>query len=313
MKYVELTVVSNNEAEELVADIFWNYTDFGVAVCSVRDVIELTENRRSTFDYIDETLFEGDENVSFIKGYFPESDAAALCSAIRSDLDRLKDNSRGLIETGTLETITRTVEGDDWINVWKKHFKPIVFDKIVICPEWIKFDGERVVTIGSNTAFGTGEHETTSMCVEYLERFIEEGQTVIDVGTGSGILGIAAAKLGAGKVYMTDNDDKAIEAANYNAVKNGVKDICLVEKGDLFGSLNVKGDVVVANITAEILALLSKDISSYLKENGVAILSGILNDRLGFVLDTYLPLGFALTDKKTKGEWTAIALKYVRK
>ena len=312
MKYKEFTVTTTDEAEELVADIFWNYTDFGVAVSAIKDVIELTENRKDTFDYIDGAVFSGEESVSLVKGYFPIGTADKDIVSITRDLEELKVRAAGFIDVGSLEIVSRTVDGEDWIKVWRKHFKPIEFSTITVCPEWIKYTGDKqVVLIGSNTAFGTGEHETTSMCVGFLEKYVKAGDVVIDVGTGSGILGIAAARLGAKKVYMTDNDEKAVAAANYNVKLNGVQDKCYPLKADLLDGVKVEGDVVVANITAEILALLSKDVLGYIRKNGVLIMSGIISDRLDFVLDTYLPLGFEKIESKTVGEWSAVVLKYV--
>ena len=310
MKYRELTVTTTCDAEDLVADIFWNYTDFGVAVCSLKDVIELTETRRETYDYIEDGVFSGTVGVSLVKGYFPIDVFDETSALIRRGLELLKERSEGFIEVGSLETVSRIVDGDDWIEVWRKHFKQIEFEKITVCPEWIEYKGEKpVVLIGSNMAFGTGEHETTSMCVELLEKYVDSGDTVIDVGTGSGILGMAAARLGAKKVYMTDNDDKAVQAAEYNVGLNGLDSVCFPSKANLFSGIDVKGKVVVANITAEILAILSEDILNFVSKDGVLIMSGILNSRLDFVLDIYRPLGFSLVEKKTIGEWSAVVMK----
>ena len=310
MKYKEFTVTTTNEAEELVADIFWNYTDFGVAVSALKDVIELTENRKGTYDYIDNAVFSGIDGTSLVKGYFPLETADKDIVNIMRDLEQLKVRAKGFIDVGSLEIVSRIVDGEDWIEVWRKHFKPIEFTRVTVCPEWIKYKGDKqTVLIGSNTAFGTGEHETTSMCVGYLEKYVKAGDVVIDVGTGSGILGIAAAKLGAKKVYMTDNDEKAVAAANYNVKLNGVEDKCYPSKADLLDGVKVEGDVVVANITAEILALLARDILGYIRLGGVLIMSGILNDRMKFVLDTYLPMGFEKVEAKTFGEWSAVVLK----
>ena len=310
MQYKEFTVTTTSEAEDLVAEIFWRYTDFGVAVCSIADVIELIDDRRDTFDYIDENVLIGDADVSFVKGYFELNEADVAAEALRSDLETLRANSQGYFDLGTLEVVTRTVNGDDWIDVWRKHFKPIEFDKIVVCPEWIKCQTDKpIVLIGSNNAFGTGEHETTSMCIEYLEKYLRSSDVVIDVGTGSGILGISCAKLGADKVYMTDNDQVAVDSAKRNVLINKVENICFPTLADLFGQMNVKGDVVVANITAEILSLLSRDVTSYLKRGGVLIMSGILNAKLKSVISVYTALGFETLEYRTIGEWSAVTMR----
>lgn len=310
MKFKEYTIKTTDAAEELIADIFWNYTDFGVAVSSLKDVIELTEKRRETYDYIEKSAYSGNEGVSFVKGYFSLDTYIDDIRAVNSDIDALKVRAKGIIDLGSLETSVRTVDGENWIEIWRKHFKPIEFSSITVCPEWVDYDGNKpVVYIGSNMAFGTGEHETTSMCIEFLQNYVQKGFTVIDVGTGSGILGIAAAKLGAEKVYMTDNDSKAVEAAKYNVKINKVESLCYPTLANLLDGVNVKGDVVVANITAEILAVLSDTISDFVKAGSVVVMSGILNDRVNTVLDTYLPLGFKLLESKCTGEWTALALR----
>lgn len=308
MKFLELTVTTTVQAEELVADIFWKYTDYGVAVSSVKDVIELTENKKVAYDYIDTNLLAGNAGVSLVKGFLPV-DGDETCKAVYNDLERLRMTCKGNIETGTLECVKRIIDGDDWIEVWRKHFKPICFGKITVCPEWIKFDGDgEVVYLDSNMAFGTGEHETTAMCIDYLERYIRPSDVVLDVGTGSGILGIAAAKLGASKVLMTDNDPVAVKSANENILKNGVDTKCKAYLANLLDGFKECSDIVVANITAEVLDILAEDIDSYVRKGGKVILSGILKDRLSKVESRYSRIGFGVLKRETRGEWCALVL-----
>lgn len=310
MKYLELTVTTTSQAEELVADIFWRYTDYGVAISSVKDVIELTEAKVKSYDYLEEGLLRGDASTSLVKGFFPLEDAERLCGLVASDIAGLRKNAEGVIETGTLEAVKRTVDGDDWIEVWRKHFRPISFGKITVCPEWISYEGEgEVVYLDSNMAFGTGEHETTAMCLSFLEKYVTADCSVMDVGTGSGILGISAAKLGAKKVVMTDVDKIAVEAANRNAKRNGVGEACRATLTNLLDGVTGSADIVVANITAEILVVLACDVKTYVKKNGVVILSGILNDRVDLVLDAYLSVGLKREEVITRGEWTAVVLR----
>ena len=157
-------------------------------------------------------------------------------------------------------------------------------------------------------AFGTGEHETTSMCVQLLQKYVNAGSTVIDVGCGSGILGIAAARLGAKNVIMTDIDECAVEAANHNVKLNGVKNAEVYLK-NLLDDNAVKGDVIVANIMAEVLIMFASGLKNNLKSGGVVLLSGILTDRLDKVIAAYTAQGFTLLEQEIKGEWAAIALK----
>ena len=311
MKYVEFTVHTTDLGEELVSDILWKYQNYGVAVCSVKDVIELTENRRETFDYIDEGLFDFQEGISLVKSYYDIDKADDIKRLIMQDFELLKLNAQGNINIGSLELLERIVDGDDWIEIWRKHYRPIHFGKITICPRWLEPNTtNQVVYIDSNAAFGTGEHETTSMCLEYLQNNIKEGQVVVDVGTGSGILGLSAAKLGASKVFMTDNDQVAVDAAIHNAEINNVSKICTVVNTDLLTDVEIKGDIVVANITADVLRILGTTIKEYLKENSIVILSGILKSRLTEIIDYYTDLGLKLVDSKVQGEWSAVVMSH---
>ncbi len=310
MEYREFTIHTTDEAEELVSDILWNYSDYGVAVSSVKDVIELTEKRKDTYDYIDEGIFDGQVGVSLVKGYFDVKDADVKKSLIIKDLDTLKNNACGNIDVGSLELIERTVDGDDWIEVWRKHYRPINFGKITICPKWFDFNGDDyVVYIDSNAAFGTGEHETTSMCIRFIEKYICNFETVVDVGTGSGILGIAAAKLGAKKVIMTDVDKVAVAAAIHNVEINNEENKCIVYNTNLLNGIKIKGDLLVANITADVLKILSDDIQSYVDNCGIIILSGILKSRKDEVVNVYKKLDFTLLEENTIGEWSAVVMQ----
>ena len=205
MKYIELTIHTTTEASEIISDIMWQYTDYGVTICDRADIIALQTAKESTFwDYMDEELEEGllsDKPTDvLVKCYVAEDVAGEIVPAILRDIDNAKELSGGGIPFGTLEDTKRTVDGDDWIDVWKKHFRPIHLGAIVVVPEWIEYapaEGEHVVLLDSNMAFGTGEHETTSMCVELMQEYITPDSECIDVGCGSGILGISAIKLGA--------------------------------------------------------------------------------------------------------------------
>ncbi len=310
MNYKEFTIHTTVEAEELVADIFWQYTDYGVAVSSLKDVIELTEKRKHTFDYIDEGVLVGDEKVSLVKGYFPSNEAGEKIKLVFQDLENLKKNSKGFVELGSLEVVSREFDGDDWLDIWRKHFRALEFEKVVICPTWIDFETKKpMVLLDSNMAFGTGEHETTSMCVEHLQNYVSKDLTVIDVGTGSGILGLVSAKLGAKQVVMTDIDQVAVETAKKNVKLNCLENVCFVSRDNLVSGVEVVGDIVVANITADILAILSQTILSYLKRGGYLIMSGIINSKLNFVLETYFNIGFEEICVLEKGEWSSVVMR----
>ena len=201
MKYIELTIHTTTEASEIIADIMWGYSDFGVTICDKNDIIALQTSKETTFwDYMDDEVVENKPTDVLVKCYLEQDKAKDDIASILRDIQNAKELSAGAFPFGTLEDTKRTVDGDDWIDVWKKHFRPIHLGKIVVVPEWIDYTptkDEKVVLLDSNMAFGTGEHETTSSCVELMQEYITEDSVCIDVGCGSGILGISAIKLGA--------------------------------------------------------------------------------------------------------------------
>ena len=314
MKFAELTVSTTTSAQELVADIMWNYTNYGVAISDVLDVVELLNDRKSTWDYVDDAVLrELNSNVTLVKAYIPLDITDETVKKIAADLDALKKNcAENGIETGSLETVKRIVDGDDWIEIWRKHYRPIELGNVLICPAWIERkpkEGQVEIIIDSNMAFGTGEHETTSMVISLMQNYVKNAETVIDVGTGSGILGIAAAKLGAKKVVMTDIDYVAVKSAKHNCEINGVADKCEVDLNNLLDDKNITGDLVLANITADVLLILSESIPSHVKNGGVLIMSGIIKSRVNEVIDRYSAIDFELVQRKDEGEWIALVMK----
>ena len=314
MKFTELTVSTTTSAQELVADVMWNYTNYGVAISDVLDVVELLNDRKSTWDYVDDAVLrELNSNVTLVKAYIPLDITDETVKKIAADLDALKKNcAENGIETGSLETVKRIVDGDDWIEIWRKHYRPIELGNVLICPAWIERkpkEGQVEIIIDSNMAFGTGEHETTSMVISLMQNYVKNAETVIDVGTGSGILGIAAAKLGAKKVVMTDIDYVAVKSAKHNCEINGVADKCEVDLNNLLDDKNITGDLVLANITADVLLILSESIPSRVKNGGVLIMSGIIKSRVNEVIDRYSAIDFELVQRKDEGEWIALVMK----
>ena len=313
MKFTELTTSTTTEAQELVADIMWNYTNYGVAISDVLDVVELLNDRKSTWDYVDDAVLkELNSKVTLVKAYIPLDITEETVKKINADLETLKENCKGNIETGSLETVKRIVDGDDWIEIWRKHYRPIELGNVLICPAWIERkpkEGQIEVIIDSNMAFGTGEHETTSMVLSLMQKFVSSAETVIDVGTGSGILGIAAAKLGAKKVVMTDIDYVAVKSAKHNCEINGVADKCEVDLNNLLDDKKITGDLVLANITADVLLILSDSIPAHVKKGGVLIMSGIIKSRVDDVVRRYTEIGFQLEERRDEGEWIALVMK----
>lgn len=311
MKFTEITVHTTSEGSELVADVMWRYTNYGVAISDVKDVIALQSNKAMYWDYIDETLTAGGDVL--VKCFIDLNETNKLLPEIEKDLLELSQNGQGFIKFGTFEITKRVVEGDDWLEIWRKHFRPLhIGERIVVCPEWIEYNKkpeEEVVLLDSNMAFGTGEHETTAMCLKLLQSYLTPQSVCIDVGCGSGILGISAIKLGAKYAYLTDIDDIAVKSATHNAGINGVSDKVCVTKADLLNDSAIKGDIMLANITAEILCRLAPSIPKNLKIGGTLILSGIIESRLSAVLEAFTSQNLKLEQQLCEGEWYALSFK----
>ena len=314
MKYIELTIHTTTEASEIISDIMWNYTDYGVTICDRADIIALQTAKESTFwDYMDDELTCDKPSDVLVKCYIAEEIAPQTIGEILRDIFDAKERSEGFIHFGTLEDTKRTVDGDDWIDVWKKHFRPIHLGNVVVVPEWIEYTPaphEQVVLLDSNMAFGTGEHETTSMCVELMQDYLTPDSVCIDVGCGSGILGISAIKLGAQKAYLTDIDPIAVESALHNSKLNNVAEKTVVAHSNLLENTDVQGDIMMANITGEVLKMLAPSIPKNLKGSGVLILSGIIENRLEMVKEAYQAVGMQVVLERRKGEWFALVLKH---
>ena len=310
MKFTEVTVHTTSEGSELVADILWRYSNYGVAISDVKDVIALQRDKVMYWDYMDEDLTR-DTGEALVKAFVTVEDTPVYMPQIRADIEEMKENCAGCMPLGSLEITTRTVEGDDWIEIWRKHFRPIhIGSRVVVVPEWIKYEKqpqEVTVRLDSNMAFGTGEHETTSMCLELLQEYLTPECVCLDVGCGSGILGISAVLLGAKSAYLTDIDPVATDSAEHNCKLNGVADRCTVRRTDLVGDSEIAADIALANITAEVLCRLAPTLPAHVKSGGTLILSGIIKEKLEGVLQAFADVGFNHIKTINKGEWYAVA------
>ncbi len=305
--YEEITVVTTHDGSELVADILSTYAEDGVFIDDCEDVRYLYKLGK-TWDYLEDGVEKTDPAVT-VKCYVKVSEKERVLSKIKEDFNRLKKDCP--FDLGSLSITVSEVDGDIWQEKWKENFKPIKLGKITVVPLWLSYEADEneiPVLIGSNMAFGTGEHETTALCIEKIQKYITSEDVVLDVGTGSGILGIAAKKLGAKRVIMTDIDECAVEAANENVKINGVKDVEVYLK-NLLDDNTVKGDLLVANIMAEVLISFASGITNNLKGGATVILSGILTDRKDKVVKAYETYGFELLETEDRGEWSVVVLK----
>ncbi len=303
MEYLQITVSTVSIATDLIAMIMYDEGSEGVAIHDNADIIELIE-KKLNWDYVDEQLVKVSGDKATVCGFFATNfDITKIYDAIET----LKENA--VFPMGSLEVTSSLINSADWENEWRKYYSPIEIDKVVIVPAWQKWTDESKIPvyIEPGMAFGTGNHETTSMCIALMQRIEVESKEVLDMGCGSGILGITSVLLGAKGALLSDIDPLAVEASEYNAKLNKVEKNCKIVGGDL-NSDGKTFDILIANITADILMRLESSLTSTLKKDGYAILSGIIHSRAEEVEACY-GKNFDIIDKTTKGEWQAMLLK----
>lgn len=211
--------------------------------------------------------------------------------------------------------IRLTLRGDEeWKDKWKAYFKPTkITEHIVVCPSWEEYepasDEEVVISIDPGMAFGTGTHETTALTTLLMEKYLEPGEKVLDVGCGSGILSIIAARLGASRVLGIDIDDEAVTASEENGERNGVMDTAHFQIGDLTEGVDFQADVVVANLLTHLVLRLSPDIPKHMLPGGRYVTSGILVEQEASVVQALEELGFTVLETAEKGDWCCIAAR----
>ena len=307
MKYYELTIDTSSDASELVAEILTELGSNGIGIYDNRDLLGLADSG-VVWDYMEEHLIK-DDGKAQVKGYFEVDNIQEVLSELDKKLAFLKENCP--FDYGTLDISKTLVDDEDWVNNWKQYYKPIQEGRVTIVPEWIDYEakeGEYIVKIDPGMAFGTGEHESTKMCLMLLQALGEEDKSVIDVGTGSGILALASAKLGAKFVEAYDIDDNAVKSAKENCVLNNLQDKIYVANANLLDKTTGKFDIVLANITADVLIMLSNSLGDYLKKDGIVIISGIILKRENDVKKAFEDNGFKVLQRINMGEWVAFKL-----
>ncbi|MGI5849638.1 MAG: 50S ribosomal protein L11 methyltransferase [Christensenellales bacterium] len=250
------------------------------------------------------------ENV-IVKAYYSEHEFTNVIEYIRGRIESLKYTLG--FDVGSLQISVNMLEDTDWNANYKKHFKTFrAAGKIIIKPTWEKYQSNKddiVIEMDPGLAFGSGEHETTKMCLFLVQKYMQHNAAVIDIGCGSGILGIACAKLGAREVLALDNDSVSVKVTQDNALANSVNCLKAVKSDLLENAENRQYDLVLANIVADVIIRLNADISKYMKPDAVYIASGIINDRLDDVMASLNNSGLVPVETLSMGEWKAIAVQ----
>lgn len=307
--WIEVRVITKSEALEPVSGIFYSLDCKGVAIEDPEDILG-REQGPLTWDFADINVLEHKGKVAVVKAYFAEEDnIEEILGYVNEKLVELKEMG---IDLGEAKVEHEKMYEEDWANTWKQYYKPSkVGEKIVVKPIWEEYEqkeGELVVNLDPGMAFGTGTHETTRMCIQALEKYVKEESTVFDVGCGSGILAIAAAKLGAKLAVGIDLDPVAVESSIENVGYNNLNNIEILH-GNLVEVIDGKADIVVANILAEIICILTDDVKRVMKDGGVFITSGIIHDRVDMVCEKLEATGFEVIEKNRDGEWNCIVAK----
>lgn len=329
-EFLETKIYTTSSGVEPVTALLMRRGVTGISVEDIRDIIQLTEEKgQGSWDYIDPELIWGEGTgpcgtgeaiVTFYIGN--DEPGQRLLSEIKIDIMKLKgDEGYGLYgkeaDFGRLYVESAPLDSA-WKEKWKEGFKPFpITGKLAVRPPWEGYgpeDGRRVMVIDPGMAFGTGSHETTSMCAEAIEKYLNAGDSVLDVGTGSGILSIAASMLGAGQVYAVELDEDAARSAEENFERNGVPGRVCLFHGDIrdFREKRQSGpaifDIIAANLTGNLLLEILPDLKSMLKASGKIILSGILAEDENKILDALGPCGLSAAEICHRGEWSMICV-----
>lgn len=312
MDYIEITVHTTTAGADIASQALCDAGSNGV---SIEDRNDFNENQRAPgqWDLIDEQVLANMPEDVLVHGYFEDDsrikDIAALLGA---QLRQIRSMELPF-DVGEMRMDIKTVHDQDWSETWKKYYKPFRAGKrLVVKPSWEEYtprEGDRVIEIDPGMAFGTGTHETTGMCVEMVERYVQSGDRVIDIGTGTGILAIAARLSDAGDTFATDIDEMAVRVAAEN-VKHNAQPIT-VRQGDLLSAVDSGAtfDMAIANIIADVIIPLSAQIGQVLRKDGIFICSGIIKEREADVTEALLKNGFEILEIGRRGEWVAICTK----
>ena len=312
MDWMKITVLTTTIGSEIVSEMLMEAGSEGTVIEDKNDV-QLNQRPEGQWDIIDEEIARRIGDDVKVTGFYPlDENASDVAALVRDRARKLPFVAPG-VDLGKLEVSVSTMDNEDWAENWKKQFKPFRLGKhIVIRPGWEEYapdDGDKVITIDPGLAFGTGAHETTGMCVSLVEEIVRPGMEVMDIGTGSGILAIAAAHMGARHVLASDIDPVAVRVARENAQINGFADVIDCETGDLLEVAKAPADAVIANIIADVIISIAAPVKSFIKPGGAFICSGIAREREEDTVRALKAAGYASLDIRRNGEWTAVACR----
>ncbi|HZK19032.1 MAG TPA: 50S ribosomal protein L11 methyltransferase [Clostridia bacterium] len=306
MKWFEIIVEVPNEGTEITCNILNEMGSGGVVIDDPASISQYRKMYSGDPCLLPDSMaYTGGENT-VVKGYLP-ADAGGL-----RKIEGLK-NTMSDVAWFKYDIKVGTVDDEDWANAWKEYYKPIrIGYNLVVKPPWADYKsrrGDLVIEMDPGMAFGSGTHPTTKMCLEVLESYIGGGEAVIDVGTGSGIISIAAVKLGAAGAVAVDNDDVALRFAAQNVELNGLCDRIRLKNSDLLRSVQGKADIIVANIVASAIIELTPELVAFLQKGGLFISSGIIGSRADEVRKVIEQAGLTVLEKHTSKEWVLFVAK----
>lgn len=308
MKWCEISIQTSHEAVELIAEIFRDLGASGVVIEDPELVNDYITSGK--WDYTDIPIAKETE-VVVEKAYLPvNGELEGRIQTLQQEIKALE--SRG-VNTAPAVLTTAELQDEDWSDTWKQYFhteKP--GERVVIKPTWEEYEpknDEVVIELDPGAAFGTGTHATTSMCIRQLEKLVKPGMTVFDVGTGSGILSIISAKLGAKNIQAVDYDDSVLKIVEENLEQNNVQDIISVAQSDLMQNVHGKAELVIANIIADIIIRLFDQLDEHLEQGGTLLTSGIIEDRIEDVLAAAEAHGYGVVERLENKGWACITFK----
>ena len=317
MQWIEVCIKTTSQAIELVGERL-TMLGFDSFIMDDQDEFhEFLENNKQYWDYVDEGLEKQMQGLSQIRLYLEDSPAAPETISYLKDQLRLLPQQYPSIEFGTLDVSLEHVKDEDWENNWKQYYKPLAIgEKLLVVPEWLNPenpDNRVVVLLDPGMIFGTGAHASTQMCMRELERAIQGGEQVLDLGSGSGILSITALLLGASHATGVDIDPKAEDIARQNAAINQIfadrftaLTGCVIGDAALMEKLEAHYDVVLANIVADVIIPLAPVVPQFLVEDSVFICSGILNTRLSEVISALESAGLQVLSTEQQEDWCRV-------